>query len=278
MGFSPHFPAGEIGAPLTRNWMMSAKGLIPCGTVIRWMQSCFIMLVVLITLPDGANAVLGGGEDRDKCQKAFDGIEKQLQTEALSAFNSLNSPSRTTFTNFSLKYQIFVEKAVWYRLCEGQAVLAADWQNENSEGVVFKNALNFALKSEGLSSDKVVLPRNSAEEKIRNAKIQEVRENVNNVNRTISGAFLKKVLVSNLFDVPGFNYIHIEHASIVGEVDLNNEILRSSLILRNCLFWDEVNLSYFRTVHNIDLTGSSFVTSLTASRMWVGGSVLLTVC
>jgi len=231
--------------------------------------------VFLIALPDGANAVLGGGKDRDNCQGAFDGIEKQLQTEALGAFANSNSPSHTTFTNFSLKYQIFVEKAVWYRLCEGQAVLAADWQNENNEGVVFKNALNFAMKSEGLSSDKGDLPHDSAEERILNAKIQEVRENVNTVNRTISGAFLKKVLVSNLFDVPGFNYIHIEHASIVGDVDLNNEILRSSLILRDCLFWDEVNLSYFRTEHNIDLTGSSFVTSLTASRMWVGGSVLL---
>src|SRR4051794_15034008 len=200
---------------------MSTRGLIPWRTVIHWTQSCFILLVFLIALPDGANAVLGGGKDRDNCQGAFDGIEKQLQTEALGAFANSNSPSHTTFTNFSLKYQIFVEKAVWYRLCEGQAVLAADWQNENNEGVVFKNALNFAMKSEGLSSDKGDLPHDSAEERILNAKIQEVRENVNTVNRTISGAFLKKVLVSNLFDVPGFNYIHIEHASIVGDVDLN---------------------------------------------------------
>ena len=108
--------------------------------MVRWTWSCFILLTLLIAFPGGANAVLGG-EDRAKCQKAFDGIQKELQEEALSAFNNSKSLSHTTFTNFSMQYQIFMEKAVWYRLCEGQPVLAADWLNENDEGVVFEGVV-----------------------------------------------------------------------------------------------------------------------------------------
>src|SRR4051812_18758940 len=100
MSFCLHFAANESSAPFTRKWMMSAKGLTPWGTVVRRTQSCLVLLVLMSAFPGGANAL--DHEHRKKCQDSFDEIQKELQTEALSAFSNSKSPRQM----MSLQYQI----------------------------------------------------------------------------------------------------------------------------------------------------------------------------
>ena len=56
----------------------------------------------------------------------------------------------------------------------------------------------------------------------------------------LDAIFIKAIIASNKFDVPDFDYIHIEGATVTSDLDLSHEILRSSLILRDCIFTGNV--------------------------------------
>ena len=94
-------------------------------------------------------------------------------------------------------------------------------------------------------------------------------------NHEISALLLRAIVVSNYFDEPQFDIIHIDDATITGPLNLTHEILRSSLTVRNSHFLGAVNLSYLSTLHDVDFTNSEFCQGLEAKKLRVGGDVFI---
>jgi len=69
-------------------------------------------------------------------------------------------------------------------------------------------------------------------------------KNLKDNERKISAYFIKAVIASNKFDIPGYNLIRIEGATITGELDLQHEILRSDLTLKKCIIEGAVTLIF----------------------------------
>jgi hypothetical protein len=91
--------------------------------------------------------------------------------------------------------------------------------------------------------------------------------------RNVHGAFIRAIVASNQFDVPGFDYIHIEGVNVIDNLDLSNEILRSGLAITNSTVNGSVTLNFFRSGHDIDFSNTAFLKGVVGQSMRVDGSV-----
>jgi len=95
----------------------------------------------------------------------------------------------------------------------------------------------------------------------------------NNPSRTLSGKFVKALVASTVFDVPGYSEIAIDGAIIEGDLDLTHEVLRSGLSIRNSTFRNNVNLNFLRAGYDVDFSNSSFCKAIEAQSMRIDGSL-----
>lgn len=91
--------------------------------------------------------------------------------------------------------------------------------------------------------------------------------------RNLSGNFVKALVASTVFDVPGYSEIAIDGATIEGDLDLTHEVLRSGLSIRNSTFRGRVSLNFLRAGYDVDFTSSSFCGAFEAQSMRVDGSL-----
>lgn len=89
----------------------------------------------------------------------------------------------------------------------------------------------------------------------------------------VTGTFIKFLVASTFFDVPGYSEVDLEGLTVRGPVDLSHEILRGGLAIRNSTFNDKVNLSYLRSEYDLDFSASTFKEDIDARSMRVKGSV-----
>jgi hypothetical protein len=91
--------------------------------------------------------------------------------------------------------------------------------------------------------------------------------------RALQGKFVKALVAATVFDVPGYSVIAIDGATIVGELDLTREVLRSGLSIRNSTFRGPVKLNFLRTGYDVDFSNSSFCQHIEAQSMRIDGSL-----
>jgi len=96
---------------------------------------------------------------------------------------------------------------------------------------------------------------------------------VKNPSPILTGAFIKAVVASVAFNVPDYNEIVIDGATIKGALNLTHEVLRSGLAIRNSTFLGPVTLNFLRSGYDVDFTNSSFCEPIEAQWMRIDGSL-----
>jgi hypothetical protein len=93
--------------------------------------------------------------------------------------------------------------------------------------------------------------------------------------RILRASFLKAIVASTYFDVPGYSQIRVEGAIVRGNLSLDREVIRSGVSIRNSTFTGPVNLNYVRIGYNVDFSGSIFCREVNADSMRIDGSLYL---
>jgi len=219
------------------------------------------------------------------CKSRFQELELLFKDDSHNQISSTRS-SETELVGVTIvsPMRIHLHRAIWDTLCEYKKV---DLET-NSEDIIqrmiesgistrdnpdlFLNSLSFGRENPSWYAE-WLNNRYSADDikKWRNYVKPALQANLGSV--AISSKFLKTIITSNTFDVPGFDFINIVGVSVDGVLDLSNNILRSSLILQRCIFLNDVILDQFRTDHNLNLIDSEFRKPISAQAMNVRGSV-----
>jgi len=128
-----------------------------------------------------------------------------------------------------------IDRAVWRWLCDRRPLKKADWNNKSEWEKLFSGTADQKWFGKNWP-----IPAH-----------------------LVSAELIKAVVISNRFDGPVFDFVDIEDVVIENNMDLAHEILRSSLILRDCTFKSDVNLNFFRVIMtSISLALPSAVSSM----------------